>query len=142
MQTTILQTLLQTDAGRLDLSLGVGVLLLDVVRISGSDTAGRADTTSANNYGVGVLVKSNYPSTGRGLIATQGIVEGITDVDGGVLVPNTRYILSRSPGKIIDVDDTVNVNYPQAGEFLQFVGYGVTPTKLFVTISPILLGIA
>jgi len=136
LQTTILQTLLQTDAARLDLALTLGVALRDVVRISSSDTGDRADTTGINRYGVGFVSQLNYPSTGRGLIITQGILDGFSG-----LVPNTRYILSRSPGQILSVDDTVNINYPQPGEFLQFVGFGVTATKLFVSISPILLGI-
>ena len=136
MQTTIIQTQLQTDAGRLDISLAGGVLLRDVVRISAADTVDRADTTGINRYGIGVVDRLNFPSLGRGLVVTHGLVDGFVG-----LTPNTRYILSRSPGQILDVDDTGNIDYPQAGEFLQFVGYAVTTTKLFVTISPILMGI-
>lgn len=140
MQTTILQTLLQTDSAKLDLSLSGGVVQFDVVRISASDTADKADTTGVNRYGVGIVAVANYPATGRGLIVTQGILDGIADVNGAVLVPNTRYVLSRTPGKIIDIDATGDIAYPNPSEFLQFVGFGITPTKLFVTISPILLG--
>lgn len=136
MQTTVIQTLLQTDAPRLDASLAVGVNLLDIVRISASDTLDRADTTNSNNYGIGVLVKTGYPSSGRGLVVTSGVVTGFSG-----LVPNTRYVLSRAPGQFVDVDDTGNPNYPQTGEFLQFIGFGLTPTKLFVNISPVLLAI-
>lgn len=135
-QTTIIQTALQTDAGRIDLVMAGGVSLLDFVRISASDTADQADTTGINRYAIGVVTKLNYPTTGRGLLVTHGLVDGFSG-----LSPNTRYILSRAPGQILDVDDTGNPDYPQIGEFLQFVGYGVTPTKLFVNVSPVLLGI-
>jgi hypothetical protein len=131
-----MRTAAQTDGGQIDLALAGGVAIRDVVRISISDTADKADTTALNRYGIGVVSRVGFPSAGRGLVTTQGVIDGFVG-----LVPNTRYILSRSPGLIVDVADTGNIIYPQLGEFLQFVGFGLTTTRLFVTISPILLDI-
>jgi hypothetical protein len=136
VQTTVIRTELQTDGGQLDLVLSGGVALRDVVRISASGTVDKADTTGIDRYGIGVISRTNFPSAGRGFVTTHGIVDGFVG-----LIPNKRYILSRFPGVIVAVDDTGNINYPQPGEFLQFVGFGITSTQLFVTISPILLDI-
>ena len=140
VQNTIIQTELQTTGGQFEVAVASGGLL-DLVRVSGNDTVSPADTTTNDRYAVGFLSRLSYPVVGRGLVMVQGILDGF-GANPGIplgLFPNKRYILSRTPGLIVAVDDTGNPNYPLPGQFLQFVGFGLTGTRLFVNISPVLL---
>ena len=143
VQTTIMQTGLQTTGGRFEVAVASGAVL-DLVRVSGSDTVSPADTTTNDRYAVGFISRLSYPVAGRGLVMVQGVLDGFVPNVGIPLglTPNKRYILASNPGLIVAVDDTGNPNYPLPGQFLQYVGFGLTGTRLLVNISPVLMEIS
>lgn len=112
----------------------------DVVTINGVGSLERATAATPglqNAVGVCVTVVSNgttdYTTQTSGVINSNEPGVSLPTVVGfGPIVAGVEYILSTTPGLVIDVTDTANPAYPDftpgSGQALVFVGTGISPT--------------
>jgi hypothetical protein len=107
-----------------------GVSVRDVVYQRSNGAVDRADASSLSTApAMGVVEAIDSPLVGEAIVRFAGDLSGFAGLTVGAV-----YILSRSPGKIVREDDTVNADYPDLpGNVLQEVGIGgPSGTTLFV----------
>jgi hypothetical protein len=109
-----------------------GVLLRDVVYQKSDGTVDRADASAiATGIPVGVVEAINTPTAGECLVKFAGDVGGFAGLIAGRI-----YILSTSPGLLVEETDTGNVNYPDltlgSGHVIAEIGIAGSATTLFV----------
>jgi hypothetical protein len=130
-------------SGALIRSFAGGVLVNDVV--FQTPIAGQVDrataAAAATGNPLGIVRALNSPLAGQCIVVpVAGDLSGFTDVDAAALVIGSRYILSTSPGLIVEESDTVNAAYPAyltpgSGEVLASVGVASTTGSLAANTS-------
>ena len=101
-----------------------GVLLYDVVRSTGLNTADRADASDNSKVPcIGIVVQK--PDATTAVVQYVGEVKGLSS-----LVPGTVYFLSEIAGQITAIAPTAD------GSVVQRIGIAKDSTTLMLTIDP------
>lgn len=109
-----------------------GVAVRDVVYQRADGKVDQADASAVSTgIPVGFVQALDDPSVGKCVVRFAGDLDGFSG-----LTPGKIYILSTSPGQIVEETDTGNVNYPDttanSGHTIAEVGIAGSATKLFV----------
>jgi hypothetical protein len=108
-----------------------GVLVRDVVYVTGSSTLERADASAiATGRCLGVVAALDFPAAGVALVKRVGKVIGFAG-----LTPGAFYVQSTTPGLILP-EGSVNPAFPSAtGEVVQVIGQALNASELLVDCS-------
>jgi len=107
----------------------------DAVRINGVGQAVRAAATLLTTVVTGLVLAVDSPALGQVTVATAGLVPGLL----AGLVAGGQYVLSTTPGVLVQVTDTLNPIYPAPGDLLIPVAVASTATDVIVDVSAFVL---